>query len=191
MRNTPRALAGAAATAAAVVLVLLLLLTTVNGLVSASDAVPLEDGVTRATDVIAATAAGYPGVTFTVDPGSADSTLASELRNNRSLSDHSDPQRFPGYNDCDAWRNLHNDGWSATVVMSAHISPGQTDALLASVNAHWQAQGYTAECATFGRGSLAPSRLTIDLGFTSVALDVDPQRSTARLIGTTDCLSPA
>ena len=94
MRHTPRALVGAAATAAAVVLVLLL--TTVNGLVSASDAVPLEDGVTRTTDVIAATAAGNPNITFTVEPGSAHGALASELRNTRRLSDHSDQQRFPG-----------------------------------------------------------------------------------------------
>ena len=94
MRHTPRALVGAAATAAAVVLVLLL--TTVNGLVSASDAVPLEDGVNRTTDVITATAAGNPNITFTVEPGSAHGALANELRNTRRLSDHSDQQRFPG-----------------------------------------------------------------------------------------------
>lgn len=181
-----------AATAAATLAVVLLttVIARVSAPASASDAPTLHDGIATTAEVIAATAASYPEVTFTVEPGSADPAGANDLRNHRSLSDHSDPQRFPGYNDCDAWRNLINDGWSATSAMSAHVSPQQADALLTAVSAHWQAQSLAVERIAFGSGSLAPARLTTDLGVATLALDVDPQRGTARLAGTTDCLAP-
>jgi hypothetical protein len=163
---------------------------TMDDMLSSSDKVILREGLTRTVDIVTTTSMVYPGVYFLMEPGSADPAQADRLRNNYSIFDHSNSYEYPGYNDCDAWSNLFQDGWSASYTMTASLDGDQAQALLIAVDSHWRGMGLDVERLTYGKGEFVVIRLTADLRFSQLQLDLDPRRDVASITGTTECLPP-
>ena len=92
----------------------------------------------------------------------ADPDEIDELHNNHSFADHSNSARNPGYNDCDAWRNVFDDGWSAyyaATASSARLSGAERMQILDAVRNYWESQGYDVQTLTQSQDSATYERL--------------------------------
>lgn len=161
----------------------------IDNMVSASEEMTIEIGLERTIAVVTSTALVDPDVRFVAARDNADLQQAYQLHNNYSLFDHSNSNQFSGYNDCDGWRNLVHDGWSAFFAISGSITKEQGRALLISVADYWRTIGYTVRTAEYESEPAVFSRVYTDLPFSRVQLDVDWRRGTATIAGTTYCLS--
>ncbi len=162
----------------------------IDDMLSPSGEATLSVGLATTVEVVTMTASAYPSVHFVPESNSADLEWANVLQNNYSISDHSNPQKYPGYNDCDSWENVIHDGWSATYAVRAPITSGQATHLLDAVSRDWQSRGYTIQRLTEDQGQQTYTRLFIELESSQIQLNVDPRRGEATIRGITDCLPP-
>ncbi len=120
------------------------------------------------------------------EPDNADLSQASQLRNNHVFSDHSNSHLFPGYNDCDSWENIINDGWSASYGVTMPVRSEQDGRrLIQEVERLWKNQGYEVNVQISGDSS---TRLWFDTAYAHFQFNVGWNEATVR--GTTVCLSP-
>lgn len=157
------------------------------------DEVKLGKGLANTIDLVHGTAGVVDTqLEFSSEPDNANPQLADELDNNYSISDHSNHQHFPGYDDCDHARNVFDDGWAAHHSLSADYSDARHDreAILALVREHWESQGYEVDASSEQQGSYTYRRLWIDSDFGQINFIIDPRHAIARIVGITDCLPP-
>lgn len=163
----------------------------VDDVLSSSDEMTLSDGLAMTVELVNGTAAVGRPMHFVPVPDNADPKWTHILKNNHSIFDNSNPQQYPGYNDCDSWENLVHDGWSATYAVRAPIASGQAIHLLDAVSRYWHSRGYTIQTLTHDQGQNTYSRLFIDLEFTQIQFNADPRRGEVMIRGITDCLPPS
>jgi hypothetical protein len=158
-----------------------------TGLASHADDLTLSEGLQQTMTVVDTTAAAVASDRpLRPEPDNADPSQASQLRNNHSFSDHSNSHLFPGYNDCDSWENIINDGWSASYGVTMPVRSEQDGRrLIQEVERLWKNQGYEVNVQTSGDSS---TRLWFDTDYARVQFNVDWNEATIR--GTTICLSP-
>ncbi len=155
--------------------------------VVAPDDLTLEEGLEQSIALVDETAATVaPAAQFSPLAFNADPAQARQLKNNYRLSDHSDPD-FPGYNDCDSWRNIIDDGWTATYAVKASFAdPDEAERMLQAGRQYWEVGGNQVQSVD-GRDF---SRLWIDTDVAEVQLSVDTRQQTIVLWATTECLPP-
>ncbi len=154
----------------------------------------LADGLRRTIDLVNTTAAVVaPSGPVGPRPDNAQVDKAGQLRNNHSFSDHSDSIRYPGYNDCDSWKNIVADGWSAYFGVDIPVS-GQQNAeqFVKQTQQYWESQGFDVKVQTFSdpsTGSLT-TRAWTSTEFARLQVFIDRRRGVASIVGTTHCLPP-
>ncbi len=160
-----------------------------TGLASRADGLTLSEGLQQTMTVVDTTAAAAAS-DRPVHPeaDNADLSQASQLRNNHSFSDHSNSHLFSGYNDCDSWENIVNDGWSASYGVTMPVrSEEDGQGLMQEVERLWKNQGYEVNVQISGDSS---TRLWFDTAYARFQFDVDWNKSGASVRGTTVCLPP-
>ncbi len=155
--------------------------------------VSLHEGLSGAKTLIDTTAAdaltGYEVVPMETNP---DLRLARQLRNNHSLADHSNPDLFPNYEDCDSWRNVINDGWSASYGLIVTLPDEEdADAALVAVRRHWEKQGYEVQPNFHNRQSNETFDLWADADYATFRVYINRVQGKAYLTGVISCLPPA
>lgn len=166
------------------------------------DEASLEEGLNQSIALVHDTADvatdAHPELVFAADARhgaseNADPAQAGELSNNYALSDHSNQARYPGYNDCDAWHNAFDDGWSASYALvadSPRLGYGQRRRIVGAVREHWESRGYVIETPSPGAGdpSLMGFRAETEVGHIAFGIDLDRDTITFRAL--TNCLPP-
>ena len=169
-----------------------LLVTT--GLVSRADGLSLSEGLQETITVVDTTATAVASDRpIRPETGNADLSQASQLRNKHMFSDHSNSHLFPGYNDCDSWQNIVNDGWNASYGVTMPIRSEQDgQRLIQEVERFWKNQGYEVNVQTSGDSStrLWKTQLWFDTAYASFRYEVDWNNNEASVRGTTICLPP-
>lgn len=156
------------------------------------DTPTLREGLEQASAFINETMmAAERDTTITTWPQSADTSVADELDNNYSLTDRTDARRYPGYNDCDNWSNLVQDGWSAStgVVVTFETEQYLTQAV-DQIQQHWSNQGHNVDRIIDERNGGDVSGLFLATSDVTYRLDINPRRLQLSIIGTTRCLPP-
>lgn len=152
-----------------------------------NDDLTLAEGLRRTIDFVDSTTVAVAS-DFVISPAqnSANPLLAGELRNNHSLQDQSDPH-FPGYDDCDGWRNILYDGWSAVHrVEITMLREDEGQQLLRETRQLWEKQGHDTEMWNTTRSTT----LYIDAGYAEISLYIEREQRSASITGLTRCLPP-
>lgn len=154
----------------------------------------LTEGLRQTIDVVESTVAIAAPTRLPIPrPDNAQVTKAKQLRNNHSFSDHSNSTLYPGYNDCDSWKNVVADGWSASYGVEIPVS-GEQDAqqLVKQTKQYWESRGLDVKTQTMGDPSTGSSftRIWTSTGFARFQMNIDRGRGVVSLIGMTNCLPP-
>lgn len=180
-----------------VVIVSVLLLVVVAGTAGLirDDEPTLSVGLRQTMQFVDSTAAAVaPGHTsYPETDYNADINQIDELSNNHSFADHSNQARYPGFNDCDSWQNIIDNGWSAHYSVTVYLHDERDGKMmLDTVREEWAKQGLEIEEQTTrtSGGTLTHSQLVTDIGISDVQFSLDWPQRTARISGTTDCLRP-
>ena len=151
------------------------------------DDVLLGEGLLETRAFVDATL-GEVAADLSVSPSSdnADPAVASELHNNHSFSDQSHPLQYPGYDDCDSWKHIVLDGWTATYGVEITLRDVQdAEHILNDTRRFWESLGYDVEMVTSASAALGSALFT-----DGYALHVNALKRKASLVGWTDCLPP-
>lgn len=146
---------------------------------------PLDDGLERSTLFVDRTAdAVAPDREHRSEPMNSDPDRVAMLSNNHSFNDHS----VDGYNDCDSWRNVIHDGWSASYGVEFSIA-GDDDAarLIQNTRDFWVREGRDVQTQLTGDQL---TRLWFKTDYATFQFNVDTGRATATVRAVTYCLSP-
>ncbi len=157
--------------------------------------ITLAEGLRRTIDLVDTTAAvAAPNGLVTPKPDNAQVDKAGQLRNNRGFSDRSDPIRHPGYNDCDSWKHIVADGWSAHYGVEIPVSGGQhAEQLVKQTRQYWASHGFDVQAQTLSdplTGS-STTRAWTSTEFARLQVFIDRGRGVASIVGTTHCLPPS
>ena len=154
----------------------------------------LRQGLEQLIAVVDATAAAVaPGLEVAPGPiANADPSLADRLTNNHSLTDTSSSE-YPGYDDCDSWKRILVDGWSASYSVTIDLRI-ERDAQLLMDRARrlWSQRGYQLTSRSYERnpGEMVESLYFIDSMGSTVSFNVNPKGLVAEVSGQTKCLPP-
>lgn len=161
------------------------------------DRVSLAEGLQQLIDLTDATLA-YAAPDREVAPWkeNADIRLAAQLRNNHTFGDKSMDTEFGDegagmFNDCDSWKNILLDGWSASYGITLELR-GDQDArvLLDKVMRFWHERGYTVTASkqTLGTNESEITELFFNWEHGGYSLTLDKAKKQARIGGYVTCL---
>lgn len=164
------------------------------GTLSSIKRMPLAEGLQRTVELVETTAAVIASHRpVSPRPDNARIGTAGRLSNNHSFSDRSNSILYPGYNDCDSWKNIVADGWSANYAVELPVSDDRdADHLTAQARQYWESRGFAVQVQTFSdptTGSLLTSVGT-STEFARLQVAIDRGRGVAAILGTTHCLPP-
>ena len=157
--------------------------------------ITLADGLGQVIEFVDTTAsivANDREITPRTQPANPDPATASRLKNNYSFADQSS-WKYPGYNDCDSWKNIIIDGWSANYAVVMEVQNERDGIrLLDKVKQYWESLGYQVDSYTYANevGTPWSTSLLVFDGTMRYQFDVDWMRNEAFVNGNTGCLRP-
>lgn len=174
---------------------------TVDAMAGSSKGMTLSEGLQQTIDLIDATATKVaPNGQVSAAADNPEIEVADELSNNYSLVDHSNRIRYPGYNDCDSWKNLVDDGWSAVYRTNIMLRDEYSiEQLLRQAKQFWDSEGYDARfvtdrtpgaAVTFVTNSASATGVFMDTGYANFRFVVEPAQHGVSISATTHCLPP-